>query len=125
MERWKRLEELRAKAVAKQSMSGASENVTTRSQQDQRPPQPFAGGSSVPGFGAAEPMQSDADLAIDSSGPMDFTSSYIDTLDGENAGATGMAGGVDWTFDDFSFSQGGPSWDMDFNEDAFQIQGLE
>jgi hypothetical protein len=123
VERWRRLGELRAKAAAKHSISAASMSGMTVSLPDERPPGTPCEVGLTDILGTAEAMQSNADPALDSNCTMDFTSGYTNTFDNEYTEAAGMGDGVEWTFDNFSFTQGGPIWDMDFNDDAFRVQG--
>jgi hypothetical protein len=125
-ERWQRLGELRAKAVAKQSMAVASTSITNETLPTQMPPSTSFEVGYAAGFGAAQAMQSNADPAPDSNYPMDFTSGYTESFERGNVNGTEtVVDGVNWTFDNFSFTQGGPSWDMDFDNDSFLIHGLE
>lgn len=125
-ERWQRLGELRAKAVAKQSNFATSASTTNENLPNQRPPGPSTEAGFADKLSAAEAIQSNAVSAPVSNCPMEFTSGHTEIFESADIGAADMVvDRADWSFDNFSFTRGGPSWDMDFDDDAFLIHGLE
>jgi hypothetical protein len=54
---------------------------------------------------------------------MDFSNGYPDTSQGSTSTAD-VGDELDWTSDNLSFAQGGPSWNMEFDHGSLQIQGL-
>jgi hypothetical protein len=128
-ERWSRLQHLRTKAAEK---SRATTPATIENTPQGNLPNnnfsrvPFGGSDSANYFitdtGQLPAYVTSGTHAND---PMDCTTACPDTLQAGNTDTVNMGNDLDWTFDDFSIAPGGPSWDMDFEQESFQIQGLD
>ncbi|KAF2689759.1 hypothetical protein K458DRAFT_414016 [Lentithecium fluviatile CBS 122367] len=125
MQRWQRLVNLRVKAMAKQSMLASLSTATAAGTGTAAADVLAQVASSTPfeqigttGCCLSEAMQSDPAPALDFAYPLNFTSA-----DTTNIGVADMAAGADWNLDNFSFTQGGPSWDMDFDDKVFRFEG--
>jgi hypothetical protein len=128
-ERWSRLQRLRTKAAEKSGVTTLANIENTP--QDNLPNSNFV---RVPLGGSVSANSSTADMGqlpvyvtsgTHSSDLMDFITACPDTLQAGNTDTVNLGDDLDWTFDDFSVAPGGPGWDMDFDQEPFQIQGLD
>jgi hypothetical protein len=109
-ERWRRLGVLHAKASAKKS-TPASSSLDLAVDPLQLMPWNTTLENTMNSFDALETLPSIAHFDIQD---LDFSTGHT------KAGSAGMFDVMDWNLDDFSFKQGGPSWDMDFDESALR-----